>query len=421
MTVELGRTIKYYRIKHNMTQAELADGICSIPHLSKIENSIYNANFGTAALLLERLGINIEEEYAQHTEIKQTLDSFIEAIQFADEEKAIEHYELLLDKETVIPRTNYRNTYHLYMMRYHLMNGNLNLAFKDWSIVDKNRSNLDTIEERFAELFYGIYLVEIGRLNEAKQLLLQLQNEEYAANFLFVREVAFIMSHCYTQLNEPEKAIIYAKEALYIFKQEDNYLRIAQSQMLLGINYTQLNMLEESFRVFKVLLRNTRLIGHKPLFFQATFNFGILLKKQAEYEQSHECFQQCTDYYKVGSKNYLYTRLANVDVLFSMNAETTFIRDILDEIIELSLHHAYERIELQARYFLYRLDSSDQLYHFLENELLPHFEQLEDATAFIPYAQELARWYQQNGQYEKANEYLQKYITKPQKRDLSMV
>ena len=104
-----------------------------------------------------------------------------------------------------------------------------------------------------------------------------------------------------------------------------------------------------------------------------------------------------------------------------MNAETTFIRDILDEIIELSLHHAYERIELQARYFLYRLDSSDQLYHFLENELLPHFEQLEDATAFIPYAQELARWYQQNGQYEKANEYLQKYITKPQKRDLSMV
>ncbi len=85
-----------------MTQAELADGICSIPHLSKIENSIYNANFGTAALLLERLGINIEEEYAQHSEIKHTLDAFIEAIQFADEEKALEYYESLLDKETVI-------------------------------------------------------------------------------------------------------------------------------------------------------------------------------------------------------------------------------------------------------------------------------------------------------------------------------
>ncbi len=33
------------------------------------------------------------------------------------------------------------------MMRYHLMNGHLTLAFKDWSIVDKNRSNLDPIEE----------------------------------------------------------------------------------------------------------------------------------------------------------------------------------------------------------------------------------------------------------------------------------
>ncbi|MED4126666.1 helix-turn-helix transcriptional regulator [Shouchella miscanthi] len=419
--MELGRTIKYYRIKHNMTQAELADGICSIPHLSKIENSIYNANFGTAALLLERLGINIEEEYAQHSEIKHTLDAFIEAIQFADEEKALEYYESLFDKETVIPRTNYRNMYHLYMMRYHLMNGHLTLAFKDWSIVDKNRSNLDPIEELSAELFYGIYLVELGRLKEAKQLLLSIKNAEHSSHYLFAREIAFILSHCYTELNEPEKAIIYAKEALYLFKQEDNYIRTAQSQMVLGINYTQLNMLEESLRVFKVLLRNSRLFGQQSLYFQATYNYGILLKKSGDYEASHDCFLQCTNFYEPSSKNYLYARLADVEVLFLLNAEKTSIRDILVEIIEQSVTQAHERLELQARYYMYRLESSEQLYHFIETELLPHLERLESHAELLPYARELAHWYQQNGHYEKANEYLQKYSSISTKKDLSMV
>lgn len=404
-----------------MTQAELADGICSIPHLSKIENTIYKANHATASLLLERLGINIEDEYAQHAEIKQSLEAFIEAIQFVDEVEAQAIMVRLLDKENVIARTNYINTYHLYMMRFHLMNGSPHLALQDWNIIDKNKSNLSAVEEFSARLFYGIYLVNKGRLKEARDLLIDIQNEDYSSKYMFVREVAFVLAQCYTQMNEPEKAIIYAKEALNIFKQEDNYIRAFHTQMLLGINYTQLDMVEESIRLYKILLRNTRLFGHDSLFYQATFNNGILLKKIGEYERSHQCFKDCISFYKVGSKNYVFSLLADVEVLFNMENEQNQIRIILDEIMEISVNRGFEKIKLQARYYSYRLEANDAMYNFIEQELLPYLDKLDNKHEPIPYAFELAQWYQKNGEYEKANEFLSKYVTKTRRREFSIV
>lgn len=404
-----------------MTQAELADGICSIPHLSKIENTIYKANHATASLLLERLGINIEDEYAQQAEIKHSLEAFIEAIQFVDEKEAHAIMVRLLDKESTIARTNYINTYHLYMMRYHLMSGKTHLALQDWTIIDKNKSNFSEVEALSARLFYGIYLVNKGRLKEAKELLFDIQNEDYSSKYMFAREVSFVLAQCYTQLNEPEKAIIYAKEALTIFKQEDNYIRAFHSQMLLGINYTQLNMVEESTRVYKILLRNTRLFGHDSLYYQATFNNGILLKKIGEYERSHQCFKECISFYEAGSQNYVYSLLADVEVLFYMENEQNQIRMNLDEILKISVTRGFEKMKLQARYFSYRLEANDAMYSFIEAELLPHLDKLENKHEPIPYALELAKWYQKNGEHEKANEFLSKYVTETKRRELSIV
>lgn len=61
MKINIGQIIKLYRYKQNMTQSELAEGICSVSHLSKIENGSKEANQDTINLLLERLGISQEK------------------------------------------------------------------------------------------------------------------------------------------------------------------------------------------------------------------------------------------------------------------------------------------------------------------------------------------------------------------------
>ena len=53
--MEFGALIKFYRTQRGMTQSELAKGICSVPHLSKIENNSKEANEETISLSTKRL------------------------------------------------------------------------------------------------------------------------------------------------------------------------------------------------------------------------------------------------------------------------------------------------------------------------------------------------------------------------------
>ena len=59
--MKIGSLIKFHRTKLGMTQNELATGICSISHLSKIENNSKEGNSETIRLLLEKLNIQLHE------------------------------------------------------------------------------------------------------------------------------------------------------------------------------------------------------------------------------------------------------------------------------------------------------------------------------------------------------------------------
>jgi len=55
--MNIGSVIKYYRTKNNLTQSQLADGICSISHLSKIESNTYSPHESTIQALLVKMGV----------------------------------------------------------------------------------------------------------------------------------------------------------------------------------------------------------------------------------------------------------------------------------------------------------------------------------------------------------------------------
>ncbi len=54
--ISIGETIRNKRIAHGLTQEELADNICSVGYLSKIENSTKQPSKKKLRMLLERLG-----------------------------------------------------------------------------------------------------------------------------------------------------------------------------------------------------------------------------------------------------------------------------------------------------------------------------------------------------------------------------
>src|SRR5690625_407489 len=58
MSQDLGKAIRYFRIKANMTQSELAKGIISESYLSKIENGRVKIPMDIYLLLCEKIGVD---------------------------------------------------------------------------------------------------------------------------------------------------------------------------------------------------------------------------------------------------------------------------------------------------------------------------------------------------------------------------
>ncbi|MCU4934950.1 helix-turn-helix domain-containing protein, partial [Bacillus cereus] len=56
-TVDYGKLLFYLRMKKNLTQQELSAGICSIPYLSKVENSKITPSNEILTFLLKRVNI----------------------------------------------------------------------------------------------------------------------------------------------------------------------------------------------------------------------------------------------------------------------------------------------------------------------------------------------------------------------------
>ena len=53
---EIGSVVRSARIRHGMTQEDLAFGICAVSTLSKIERGICSPKIGTFEALMERMG-----------------------------------------------------------------------------------------------------------------------------------------------------------------------------------------------------------------------------------------------------------------------------------------------------------------------------------------------------------------------------
>ncbi len=86
--MKLGSVIKYYRIKKQWTQTELAKDICSISHLSKIENDSYDGNVETIDLLLQKLGVSVTLEEEKYNNLRKTLSLFLESLLYYDHDEA---------------------------------------------------------------------------------------------------------------------------------------------------------------------------------------------------------------------------------------------------------------------------------------------------------------------------------------------
>ncbi|AJD92286.1 hypothetical protein JMA_29690 [Jeotgalibacillus malaysiensis] len=302
--MNVGSIIKYYRTKRGLTQGELAEGICSTSHLSKIETNMYTANEETVNLLLSKLGLQLRDITGDLEEIKELLDSFIHAIFMQDKESVEELFEELLQKEDYIETSDFVNLYHLYKFRYYLLKDDYRQIQDSLNILKRIKNTFDPVEQNIFLYFRAVHFNVTEKFEEGVKAINEFLENPLPVGRMWVGEACYLLSHLHTTLNQNEAALTFSKKAYDIFLSESNFTRQLHSQMIMGISYMRLYLYSEALNVYKTLLRNTRIFFYKTLYPGALNNYARCQYLLKDYAKSCKSAEKALDLFEPFSYEY---------------------------------------------------------------------------------------------------------------------
>ncbi|KIL43022.1 helix-turn-helix domain-containing protein [Jeotgalibacillus campisalis] len=344
--MNVGSIIKYYRTKKGLTQTDLADGICSTSHLSKIETNMYTANEETLNMLLQRLDLRLEDEKNRMGEIEDLLQEFIESL-FAYDDEQIDHlYIQISEIKDYIETSEYVNLYHIYMYRYYV-----------WSELPEKEKEILTILQRIKTTFtpaeQNLYLF-IQALNlsfssdykASIKLFKKFLDNPLPVGKFWTAEAYYQLALSYSHINQHEASVIYAKKASEIFETESNWKRLIHTQMILGICFMELRLFTEAGALYKPLVRNSRIFFRDSVYPHILSNYARCLLTSKEYSKARKLMEEALVLLGKGSEQYM--------VVLLNWLESGLKIDLLTEEWERNLNdfHDYS-LNLDNKYYFY--------------------------------------------------------------------
>jgi len=400
--MKIGSLIKYHRTKLGMTQNSLAMGICSIPHLSKIENNNKEANSETIRLLLERLNIDLQDvENSEHT-IMQLLNDLQKHINYLENEKVKETMGKLQQYEEIICFTESIYLYELYKLRYYIFFRDNNLAEQQLRWLNIHRQNFSQHEKYLLLYYSALILIVRGKYEEADHELTHLL-QLYPELGPLEGEVYYHLGLVKGRLEESSQAIIYGRKALQFYKDQFNFKRILYTLMSLALNYSRGKVFHEALEIYEHLLRNTELLQQTHLLPSIYNNLGDLYQKKGEYVDALEFYQKSVLIMSKDSENYL-LGLLNVGVIqFRMEKWDDCVKTFT-ELKEQAITKNELIFNLIAKFYLHLLmEENVKAMEFLEGKILNYTSNsLDLKETNQQFHLILGEHYRQSGEFEKA-------------------
>lgn len=404
--MEYGPLIKYFRTQIGMTQKDLAKGICSVSHLSKIENNGKDANIETISLLLEKLNIDKGEINEKEEHIKSLLLELNEKMLFFQKNEVSEIFNKLKEMENIIPFSKSLYTYELYKYRYFLFVGNVKSAQQQENLLNKQKKNFSQQETYLFQHYNAICLIMQGQYQNADkllELLMTANNHEFVSGELLYHR-ALVKS----SLEHSDHAIYFGKKALQAFMNEHNFIRILHTLMLLGINYTYSKIYEEALGCFQHLMRNAELLNESQILPDVYHNIGYLKTKMGKYQEALYYYEKSLSLQPVDTPHYLMT-------LYTIGESHFFLKnldkasEVFEEVLFLSKKFSNQKYILLSKYYLKSIHNYSDSFSFLEMKVIPFLEENKEHVDLLNHFYRLlSSHYRHIGKYEKAVKYIEK-------------
>lgn len=397
--MNVGSVIKYYRTKNKLTQSQLADGICSISHLSKIESNAYIPHESTIHALLLKMGVQLKGEVEKHKRLEKLLGNFIDCSLHYDLETMREIYTQLERENDYIQSTDLVNQYELYKFRFYIYDVDAAKAERQKKLLERMKASFLAPEHWVHQFFQSLYWSMVGDNARSLEILnsldmgIQSIPQKFEGEFYYQKARMLILADRY------ELSAHFAELAVRSFQLHHNYIRLLHAQMLLAINYTRRNLLVQAESIYEVLIRNTHLTKQTELHSQTLYNYTELLKLKRKPGEALEILQTLKD--KVETNTYFYKAVlvSLVEAMIETGQDAALLIAELKMISQVSQENYFQ---IYANYFEKRNFSQPDLYTYCEEIMFPFFRKHGYIKETKNIASELAAHYRMQEQWEKA-------------------
>lgn len=369
MIVNFGQIIKVNRINKKITQSALSNGICSITHLSKIENGSREANNEVINLLLKRLNMNIDEIKSKAQRHLFELDYFIKSVHFYHRNKARDYYNQIVNNAEDYLYTGLIFEYFISIFHYYILindNDRLKETYLNIKKISKTLSGSNIPKFMYVK---GLYLLRIGDYKNSLNLL----NRYRKINKTNEPELLYYLALVNGEMNNNVTALNFAYKSLEMFKSESNYIRTIHAELLLTILLTELRSYEEAESYYKEILLQVSIIDDSALTACVNHNYGELLKKMGKCEEALEKLSKSLAYHKKENimVNYLMDLVEVAGIKLENKSPDTL--KIIEEIIKLSKEQNNKYIFIKFSVNKYHLENNYKiLSEYIKNNAIPY-------------------------------------------------
>lgn len=394
-----GSIIKYYRTKNNLTQLQLAEGICSISHLSKIESNAYSPHESTIKALLLKMGVLLNKEVEKHKRLEKIIGKFIDCSLHYDLETMREIYKQLETENDYIQSTDLVNQYELYKFRFYIYDADLIKAEEQKKMLERMKASFLAPEHWVHQFFQSLYWSMMGDNVKSLELLNSLDIGIQSIPQKFEGEFYYQKARMLVLADRHELSAHFAELAVRSFQLHHNYIRLLHAQILLAINYTRRNLLVQAESLYEVLIRNTHLTKQSALHNQTLYNYTELLRLKNAHGEALEILQALKK--KVEPDTYFYKAVLT-SLLESMVEGGQDSSVQIAELKAISGSPKDKYFHIYSNYFEKRNFSQPNLLAYCEEIMFPFFRKNGYIKETKNVAAELAAHYRNQQQWEKA-------------------
>ncbi|WP_246943622.1 helix-turn-helix domain-containing protein [Bacillus pinisoli] len=406
----IGKNIKYIRTQKRVTQKALAEGICSISYLSKIENELAEPSPEVLNQFCDRLGISNEEIDKQNDTLallKSEFDVLHSIIRERDKEKAeLKFNEIMTNFPNLIEPEAYLIKA-LFELRLAIMNRDKLQADTFFIEVASHINYQSDWTMQYYYRYCGLYQYLYGSYEDAIEyyLLAERYLEEDK------EEVYYHLALAYYELDQISISTFYINRALDLFMKKNQVELVTNCKLLLGINYTKLNEFQKAKAYFNEILENSNR-NNTFLRGKVYHSLGVLYSKEGDSAKAIQYyFESLVTKENSSSKTITMYFLAKE---YYKQDELELAYDWLEKGFENAVENQDQDYRVKftvLKFFILREENGVDFEDYLVNVAIPHFEAKNETHTVKEYIELLASYYERNRQYKSANELLRKLIT----------